>query len=71
MKNVETLNIKFTSDEADNSEIWQAMSYWNNLTISELSDRLDVDCDCAELIKAYLVDQQAIAEGLNVKFWFN
>jgi hypothetical protein len=71
MKNINTLNIRFTSDEADNNTIWAAGTIWHNLSTKELAERLDVDFDCAKCIKSYLIDEPAIAEGVNVEFWFD
>ena len=71
MTNVTALNIKFTNKDADNNTIWAASSFWHTLSTTEIADRLDVDYDCAKCIKPYLTDEAAIAEGVNVEFWFN
>lgn len=71
MKDIETLNIRFTSNEADNNTIWAASTIWHNISTQELAERLAVDSDCADCIKSYLINESAIAEGLNVEFWFN
>ncbi len=71
MKTIENLNISFTNEEPDNNEIWACSNYFLKISNYELAEKLGVDADCTEQIKSFLTDQSAIAEGLNVVFWFN
>lgn len=71
MNNLNTLNVQFTSELADNCQIWQCSTIWHKFTTTELTDKFECDYDCAELIKRYLTEESAIAESLNVKYWFN
>ena len=71
MKNIDTLNVRFTNDEADNNTIWAASTIWHDFSTKQLAERLDVDFECADCIKPFLIDESAIAEGINVEFWFD
>lgn len=70
--NFENLNVRFTSDEANNScdcetLILSTVSHWEKKSVAQYV----ADVDSIDLVLRYLNDCAARAEGLNVEIWFD
>ena len=71
VRNLENLNLEFTSDDVDGDTVFPVNMTWHNKSHQDMEEMFSCD-DSATLeeIKAWLTNESAYAEGLNVKIWF-
>lgn len=64
MKTYENLELRYTSEENDNVEIWSCQHSW---TLSKVTETFnDYDDQSVKKIHEYLTSDAHVAEGLNL-----